>query len=424
MGLRSGAVFLLAAFASAAAADSLRFDPPVATVHTSVDAILSSLSTGCSPIQEGVIVTGTTVTLPVTTIPPPGVACPAIIFPFTATFHLGVLPAGVYDVVGTLNGSPTAHAKLIVRDDSLTAAPFAVPSTGGEFHVLRRFDTTDNVVVLVDGVAATFVDNDAAGDVYLAPPHAPGTVSISVTSASTSRTAVAALTYFDRAAPPDPALFELVLFPTAFVGPGAFGSLWTTDNYIAPGNEPVQFHDDLHWGSGRGGLLEGVTWLFHDNDPSGLALFAFRGMTSQLMAGSRIRNSTPAGVTSNGTEVHVVRESDFRDRGMYFLSVPVDPRSRVMLRAWALTDASVTIPGMTPFNGITPLKSSLTFVPVPGTPLAFATLDLTTYFHQLPSITMSDLVYFPRAAGLDLRMWGMISVTNNDTQQVTIITSQ
>ncbi|HXH36998.1 MAG TPA: hypothetical protein VNN08_00075, partial [Thermoanaerobaculia bacterium] len=197
---------------------------------------------------------------------------------------------------------------------------------------------------------------------------------------------------------------------------GSFGSFWTTDNYLAAVNEPVRFRDALPCFSCGGDLLATVTTLRHDPNPAGLALFALRGMTSQLMAGSRISNTS--GVSSNGTEVHIVRESDFRDRGLYFLTVPVDLRSRVLLRAWALTDVPVTIPG------ITPLKSSLSFVPVPGTPLAFATLDLTTYFKQLPGGSISAFIYFPRALGQDLRMWGMISVTNNDTQQVTIISSQ
>ena len=64
------------------------------------------------------------------------------------------------------------------------------------------------------------------------------------------------------------------------------------------------------------------------------------------------------------------------------------------------------------------------FVPIPGTPLAFATLDLTSFFQHLPDNAIGAFVYFPRVAGLDLRMWGMISVTDNDTQQVTIVSSQ
>jgi hypothetical protein len=411
--------FLLIAFASVAAADSIRFDPPVATGHTSVDAILSSFSTGCPPIQQGVTVTGTTVALRISTLPPPGYICAGFLLPFTSTFHLGVLPPGVYDVVeifDTLTGPrPQARAKLIVRDDSLTAPPYAVPATGGEFIVLRMSDTTGRVVVIVDGQAATFVRNEAAGNVYLAPPHTPGTVDVTVASASTYRTAVAALTYFDRKAPPDPALFELILFPTSFEGPGVFGARWTAENYIAAGeNEPVRFRDALPCFSCTD-LLTAATPLRNDQNPAGLALYALRGTASQLMTGSRIRDvSRPA---QNGTEVPVVRDSDFRDRGMYFLTVPVDRHSRVTLRAWALTDTPMTISGLTP-------PVPLRFVPVSGTSLAFATLDLTSYFQQLPQGAISAYIYFPRPPGFDPRMWGLISVTNNETQQVTIVSSQ
>src|SRR4051812_12219458 len=92
------ALFLIAS-ASIAAADSIRFDPPVATGHTSVDAIVSTVAFGCTPLQGGVTVTGTTVTLRINAIVPPGAGCGASIFPFTSTFHLGVLPPGLYDVV-------------------------------------------------------------------------------------------------------------------------------------------------------------------------------------------------------------------------------------------------------------------------------------------------------------------------------------
>lgn len=405
---------VLITLASALFADSLRFDPPVATVHTSVDAILSSSPSGCGVTQEGVTVAGTTVTLRVSTIPPPSVACGASGTQFPSTFHLGVLSAGVYDVVAVVNSFPAVHAKLIVRDDSLTLPPDAVPVTSGEILVRRRSDSTGRVVVLVDGRVATFLRGVAVGDVYLAPPHAAGTVDISVASESTFHTAVAALTYFDRAAPPDPALFELILFPTAFDGPGAFGAHWTTDNYLAPFGEPVRFRDRLPCFL-CSDVLTDVTLLRNDPNPAGVTLFALRGMTSQLMAGSHIRDLSRQ---QNGTEVHVVRERDFSDRGMYFLTVPVDVRSRVTLRAWALTDVPVTI------AGITPPKAMLRFVPLPGTSLAFATLDLTSYLQHLQMGTISAYIYFPRVAGLDLRMWGMISVTNDDTQQVTIISSQ
>jgi|GEM_PF-1058115 len=415
MGPRSVLGLLLTAFASVAVADSLRFDPPVATVHTSVDAILSSSPSACGVTQEGVTVTGTTVTLRVSTIPPPSVACGASGTQFPSTFHLGVLSAGVYDVVALVDSLPAAHATLIVRDDSLTLPPDAVPVTGGEILVRRRSDGTGRVVVLVDGRAATFARSVAAGDIYLAPSHAAGTVDVSVASESTFHTAVAALTYFDRAARPDPALFEMILFPTAFDGPGAFGAHWTTDNYLAPGGEPVRFRDKVPCFI-CSDVLTDVTLLRNDPSPAGVALFALRGMTSQLMAGSHIRNAF--GLFQNGTEVHVVRESDFRDRGMYFFFVPVDRRSRVLLRAWAMTDAPVTILGLTPPNLV------LRFVPIPGTPLAFATLDLTSFFQHLPDNAIGAFVYFPRVAGLDLRMWGMISVTDNDTQQVTIVSSQ
>jgi len=410
------ALFLIA-FASVASADAIRFDPPAATAHTSVDAIVSTTAYGCLPVQGGVTIDGTVITLRLNEVVPPHGGCGGDIYFLTSTFHLGVLPPGVYEVVEIVDTSygsfAEARAKLIVRDDSLTAPPHAVPTTGGEFIVVRARDTTGRVVVTVDGQPATLVGEQSAGSVYLAPPHAAGTVDVTVASASTYRTAVAALTYFDRKAPPDPALFELILFPASFEGPGVFGSHWTTENYIGAGdNGPVRFRDALPCLSCTE-LLTGAAALRNDQNPAGLALYALRGTAPLLMTESRIRDVSHP--DQNGTELPVVRDRDFRDR-LVFLSVPVDRHARVMLRAWALTDTPATIGGLAPYQ-------VLRFVPVPGTGLSCGSIDLTSYFQHLPSGTSAYIAFY-RDPYSFARVWGLITVTNDDTQQVTIVSSQ
>ena len=124
------------------------------------------------------------------------------------------------------------HAPLVVRDADapFTVSPVGAPSTGGQpvqifvepwlqLPLSVYFDTTPvNFQTIGDSV------------VFTPPPHPPGTVDVTLLYDPTHTvTAKAAFTYFDPAAPPDPFVFEPVLFPVAYNGPGLFGSSWKTE---------------------------------------------------------------------------------------------------------------------------------------------------------------------------------------------------
>ena len=126
--------------------------------------------------------------------------------------------------------------------------------------------------------------------------------------------------------------------------------------------------------------------------------------------------------TSHGVEIPVVHRNDFTEDRLALLDVPIDPRFRNTLRIYSLQRGEVLVnlqigeegrqiwlqPGA---NWFEPAYASFTDFPLP---------------HQLPAgeSTIRVLVMAPRN-GPDLPgtlIWAFITVTNNETQQITTIT--
>jgi len=105
--------------------------------------------------------------------------------------------------------------------------------------------------------------------------------------------------------------------------------------------------------------------------------------------------------------VPVVHEDDFR-LSFVLPFVPIDARNRVVLRVWSNEPAFVYVYG---FAYLVPLQVSVNGLP-------FAVRDLTPDLARLPRDQGSvDVIVRTDGTGI----WPMITVTNNETQQVTII---
>ncbi|MEA2328784.1 MAG: hypothetical protein QOE68_3743 [Thermoanaerobaculia bacterium] len=416
--------------ASVAAADTINFDPPNPTVNHSVDAIVSGIwNNGCVPPAKSVVVSGSIITLTLDANLPPGVGCTAAFTPYAALFHLGILPAGSYTVitVSERGGVVTerARAAMIVRDsETVHLSPYAVPVTGGRIEFTSPPYPRDHRVT-IDGVTVPEGFVSDAPPLFDAPPHAPGAVDVVVNTASGTLTAKAAVIYYDPAST-DPAIFEPILFPVSFQGPGALGSQWVTENFISS-DTTAFFRDRLPC---CGSLITGAAQLLNNTNPWGHVLYAIRGTTDSLTLSSRIRDTSRQAQTA-GTEVPVVRERDFRSR-LRFINIPVDSRYRVMLRLWAIGDGPFG--NNPPFIAAVPvslLSTEVPFLPIsmtkiPGTAMSFGSIDVTSLLTRTPA-NPNTLQVFPSGYGSDAvalafpRIWGMLSITNNDTQQVTII---
>ncbi len=255
------------------------------------------------------------------------------------------------------------------------------------------------------------------------PPHAPGAVDVVVAMAATSMTARASFVYLDPGAPVDRFLFEPVLLPVSFEGAGAFGSQWKSDNVVAPADWPAVARSPLPC-AGCTSVITAARRLDVTNDPAGLLLWIARTPEPAMFANSRIREVSRQ-PQSTGTEIPVVREHDFRRASVRLLNVPYDGHSRATLRIWALGD-----PGGLCFLDASsqsaywlPILSSVPLQRSKADALWFGSADITATLQQTKAGETASIRVTPLSADPDIALWAMISVTNNDTQQVTIVSS-
>lgn len=421
--MKSVLLVVVALAASAARADTIAFTPPNPSPHTSVDAIVSGTwSNSCTPRAIDSPVTGSTITLRLDGNTPPNVSCLAALVPYAQTFHLGLLPAGNYAVVATVTAGDTtrelAQAVLIVRDsDSFRIDPYAVPVTGRTIVVSNPFAPLPGTVK-IDGADAPLRGVTESAFTVDGPAHAAGAVDVTVTSEAGSRTARVGLIYFDPARP-DPAAFEPILFPVALQGAGAFGSNWTTDNHIllSDGFITARFSEVLPC-TGCGSELSrarAIVRLDNHDRPWGRVLYAMRGTLGDVTFFSRVRDLSRQ-AESAGVQIPVVREGDFRAGRLAFPNVPTDGRYRYMLRVWTMDDDMLFVSSSSGPAAVVQTAR------IPGAAMSFASIDATPVLRQVTGSPLTIVVVqhiFGSTAQPPL--WAMLSITNNETQQVTII---
>jgi hypothetical protein len=422
--MRSLLSFFFLFLASVASADTIVFDPSNVTTHHAVDAtVKGTWSDSCIASASNVVVAGSTITLHLDANLPPNVGCLAVLSPYTRTFHLDVVPAGSYTVIAVVDRGNTsterARATLTVRDaETFTLVPYAVPTTGGTISLGNPFFPA-SATLTIGGVTVPTNSNPNASLSADAPPHAPGAVDITVNSAAGTVTSKAALIYYDPASA-DPAVFEPILFPVSFQGPGALGSQWLTESFIYAGGSQALFRDPLPCTTCGRSLTLGSKQLINTGDPWGHVLYAMRGTTGTLDFASRIRDTSRQALTA-GTEVPVVRERDFRGV-LRFLNVPTDARYRVMLRLWSLED----FPQFVVFVSSPPVigQQTLTVTKIPLASMWFGSMDVTPLLATSNGTPTQMTISGFNGSLPSPAIWGMLSITNNDTQQVTIISPQ
>lgn len=242
----------------------------------------------------------------------------------------------------------------------------------------------------------------------------------------------------------DPAEFEKVLFPVVvhWLSPveGAHGSSWMSEVRVvnAHPTEPV-------WLGGRYVCFmcrtripvpPGITFtLMPINGAVPAFLHVERGKVDHLAFGLRVRDLNGE-ERSWGAEVPVVREREFRSDRVNLMNVPLAPLYRVHLRVYSLEPiegAKVLVrvyaqpeSGGVGMGGITLepdeviSETTLALITAPFHPdlwPGFAELtDLPTGGYSRASVRI-ELV--PMES--NLRIWGFISVTNNETNDFTVV---
>jgi hypothetical protein len=256
---------------------------------------------------------------------------------------------------------------------------------------------------------------------------------------------------------PNPADYDVVLVPVFFAGPGAHGSSWTTDvEMIDTSGAPITLAHALLMGdpicpSACGCAAESEVPEYQTkraclafSNPGGLLLHVPKGTSLedlQIMARARDLSREE---DSAGTQIPVVPRSAFLESPEPILlhDVPVDSRFRTSLRIFDLHfyrpealirvyDAASLIAGITApiVDETLQFEESVPgdLRPIPDHPRWYISIgDLVARFPVLAGssriaieIHVAHSIADPPQP--DEAYWAMASVTNNATQQVTII---
>jgi hypothetical protein len=344
------------------------------------------------------------------------------------------LPAGTYSIHATILQSgvnvtpppplvPAGDLTFSVTDANppFTIFPNAVSIAGGDLVIIAPSNAQS--AVSIGGLPATpqlGVDNVLR---FKVPPHAAGTVDVSVNQA----TAKNAFHYFDSKGAPDESAFETVLVPMFYRGPGAFGSQWSTDLFIRNESSiPVLSYRPLYFigcnltldfcpqpiPPGAITQIQPVPSL----PTNGLIYRPLRQQSNTTWFSARVRDSSHE-ADDFGSELPIVHERSLRRGRLVLPDVVVDPRYRTTLRLYSVDDLSafrIDVRSNEAFAGtvfLTPTKG-------PGDEPWIASTDLG-------SIAGTGRYTVEVTAGPgNARIWAVASVTNNVTQHVTLVTPQ
>lgn len=254
--------------------------------------------------------------------------------------------------------------------------------------------------------------------------------------------------------------YDAILVPVYYSGPGAYGSNWRSVMSIYNGADtPADFATHVYTNpcviSGCSGPIPPhatVPLGYGENHRAGLILYPPKTHRDHLQYQLRVRDFSRAPLTW-GTEIPVIRELEFREGPIDLLDVPTSTEFRATLRVYSLeeipSNATIRVysqpeadhflvqpaPPPTLLGELDViLEPNTRCLPLPTphfpclTPMfpiepAFARVDsLAAVF---PDIQDHDRVRVAIQSGtVDVRIWGFVTVTSNETQNVTTITPQ
>ena len=434
-------VILLSHPALACGLSQFTVDPPRPTTSDRVELRISGgCPDGCTPYAPHVTIDGTHIAIRLEQAP----GCILIPVAWGERVVLGKLPAGTYEVtVATPRDGYGTHT-FTVTEPAFEVIP-RLGWAGTEVLLvqphLAACDTNDCPLpaVTFGGVPALSVRRSVIANtlIAVAPNHVPGRVDVTIRKASGETfTAVQAFRY------PGPqedivAEYERVLFPSVLGGSGAHGSLWQSRN-IVRNNGPIsvwtypQFPlGDIVIGTPPAVPLEAgqrAQMAIEDRD-GGAMLFVPRGLTPRLSYASHITDLSRR-ADDAGTEIRVVHEQDTAGR-LNILDVPFEPRFRRMLRIYDIDAVegrdvliSITAAGGTHVAALNVnLSGAIVCGTVPCFPSrpTFAAVNLDA-IPALQGVAVADIQV--RARTNQARLWAFVTVTNNETQQVTTYSPQ
>jgi IPT/TIG domain-containing protein len=280
--------------------------------------------------------------------------------------------------------------------------------------------------VLFDGVPATAVTVvDAHTLTAVTPPHAEGAVVIQLRMNGAS---VDSFPYFAYIRPR-----EATLIPFAAETPGGFGARWTTDIAVFnDSDETISLTPNYCFGIGAyfpctSDLVvpPHSTFKVPLRGFPEMYLYPPIDVRDKLHFSVRVRDASR---DDTGTEIPVVPLSSYRDKRTVLVNVPVSDRVRSVLRVYD-TGNPMTVQiydevsgdlltqrfsGFRSFPTDSPLQFSFSFFDVLSDPAVRG--------HNRVRIEIDETNPGPIPA--PVRLWAMLTLTDNATQRVTVLTSQ
>jgi hypothetical protein len=421
-------------------AEALFFMEPVAP--TAGSPVTFYYRTGCGSL-ETINRTGFTITLRFVVSPcsPPRTTPTAI--PMHDPLGPGEWTVQVLERSGNTPHQVVETLRFVVRRDPLdrTVAFRVRPSAtyasiGGELYLepVGKDDLCFNGCdVSIDGVRVPH-RRENGRLLVTAPPHAPGLVQVTVIEPAplTPMPMSAPLYYFDAGDAP-PSVFERVLFPVLAKTSGAGGSEWRTE--VAISNENPWFVDNANY-------VESMVCVtfpcaermsphsvrrFEGSDfPHGLALLTPRDEAPHLGFSVRVRDVSQD-ADSYGSALPVVREHQMvRGGAATLLDIPLDSRYRVKVRVYAFDESGDDVASV---RVVTDTRTTRVDRAVRTLELRrdcvvsdCAVAPLYGEFDLPPSAAGARAnIFIDNRDRPELLLWAFASVTNNKTQQVTII---
>ena len=371
---------------------------------------------GCLPRRERVTVDGNSIT--VRYVIPTGGGCTLALETWNDDVPLGVLSAGVYTVTVEVQDREELKTletlTLVVTQGGprLSIAPRVASTAGGTQITIANVCTGGTLIV--DEVT---VPSSVTNCVLTAtlPAHAAGPVNVRLITSGGTFDTVNGIHYVDPAATPDRSLYERVLIPVLFKGPGAFGSQWETEAVMT------------NVSASAFGVLPNVSaalrpntslWTLFGDRPAGLLLFVPRGSDARFA--NHIRDVS-RDATQWGTEVPVVRESDTKET-LVLPNVPFDRRYRLQLRIYGIDGVPATVHlSSGTIHKEAELRGPCAARPCNSNQPAYGSADLGQLF---PALTGKQTITISQGGYQPLRIWAFVTVTNNETQHVTVISPQ
>lgn len=279
------------------------------------------------------------------------------------------------------------------------------------------------------------------------PPHSEGVVDVKIRTGDGRSVTLPYAFRYTAAGPEDG--YEAILLPVYTDGSvaGANGSLWKSDFWLrndgsdditlAPWNCPAD------GGCGAvfplthvlkaGETLHNLPAFFIVPGPNPARLLYASRDHSRDLSGN-LRTSDVSRLASNaGTEVPIVREADLHTATIQLHNVPLDAHFRIMLRIYEVSQAESRFRVNFYPEDTGASQPAIASVELTATASETGAFRLHPAWAQYGAIT--DLLNVPTILPVQLRaeiipltpgarFWAFISLTNNETQHVTLITPQ